>query len=192
MKICTKCNQLKDIKEFGKLRNGLNYWCKQCNRGHSLAYKKTIRGLLNSMYNHQKTSSKRRKHILPNYSFEIFYLWALEKPELYTLFNLWVKSNYNKNSIPSVDRLNDNLPYTLSNIQLMTWGENNEKGKSTHLAGKLGVHVDKLDLQNNFIKTYPNLSIPAKELNCSMGEISRVCKGRRNTCRNFKWRYTNE
>ena len=95
-----------------------------------------------------------------------------------------------KNKIPSIDRLDDNESYTKTNIQLMTWEQNNFKGQSCYLNGKLGKQVNQLDLSGNLIKQWPNISMPAKEVGCTMGEISRVCLGRRNTCRNFKWEYT--
>lgn len=38
MKRCTKCGEVKSLGEFGKLKrakDGLNYWCKPCNRNNA-------------------------------------------------------------------------------------------------------------------------------------------------------------
>ena len=39
--------------------------------------------------------------------------------------------------VPSVDRIDDNIGYTISNIQLMTWGENDKKAHDDMRDGKL-------------------------------------------------------
>lgn len=60
MKLCTKCNQLKDESEFPRQRNRYNYklfdWCKGCWK----EYLKTIRN----------TPKKQRKHSEPRYEKE--------------------------------------------------------------------------------------------------------------------------
>jgi hypothetical protein len=50
MKQCAKCRKWKDESEFGKdsrLRDGLNYWCRECHRKQSLKryrkYRKTVK-----------------------------------------------------------------------------------------------------------------------------------------------------
>ena len=49
--------------------------------------------------------------------------------------------------------------------------------------------VLKLDDNNNILATYPTLALAARENNCDSSGISKVCKGIRNKCGGFKWKY---
>jgi hypothetical protein len=195
-KYCSRCNDLQDITEFPiKKQTGKpDSWCKRCNRETTLIYKRTPRGLVQSIYTSQKSSSIKRLHPKPDYTFKWLLEWVCSRPNFEILYAYWIACDYTKNSIPSVDRINANLPYTKENIRLTTWAENNALGNAmwcTTLNTKLGVQVDQLDLYGNYLCTHPNTSFAAKTVGCTRGEISRVCRGGRNTCRNFKWRYTN-
>jgi len=195
-KRCTKCNLIKSADNFGfhKQKNTLNSWCKSCNSVTSLAYKRTPRGLAQQTYTNQIRSSKRRKHPKPAYSKEWLTIWLITQPTFSLLFANWIKDGYSKKAIPSVDRVEDNLPYTENNIRLCTWEENNKKGNTRYITGdspKATRKVDQLNLSGKFIRQFPSIVTASEAVNCSGGEITRVCKKQRNTCRNFKWRYSN-
>lgn len=49
--------------------------------------------------------------------------------------------------------------------------------------------VAKLDDNNNILNTYDTLALAARENNCDSSGISKVCKGIRNKCGGFKWKY---
>ena len=49
--------------------------------------------------------------------------------------------------------------------------------------------VAKLDDNNNILNTYETLALAARENNCDSSGISKVCKGKRNKCGGFKWKY---
>lgn len=49
--------------------------------------------------------------------------------------------------------------------------------------------VLKLDDDNNILAEYPTLALAARENNCDSSGISKVCKGIRNKCGGFKWKY---
>ena len=65
---------------------------------------------------------------MPEYSKEEFRKWLYSQPLFFELYNNWVNNEYDKNLTPSVDRINSSISYKMSNIQLMTWHENNIKG----------------------------------------------------------------
>jgi hypothetical protein len=46
-----------------------------------------------------------------------------------------------------------------------------------------------LDLKNNLIKIYDSAKEAAKAVNCPIQNITRVCRGGRNSARGFKWCY---
>lgn len=50
--------------------------------------------------------------------------------------------------------------------------------------------IDKID--NNIIAIYDTVALAARENNCDSSAIVKVCKGTRNTCGGFKWRYIDE
>jgi hypothetical protein len=45
------------------------------------------------------------------------------------------------------------------------------------------------DLNGNFIKEWQSITKTSKDLNLSDSHISNVCKGKRNKCGNFVWKY---
>ena len=49
--------------------------------------------------------------------------------------------------------------------------------------------VNQYDLNNNFIKSWENISLAKKELN--INHISDCCNGKRKTAGGYKWRYAN-
>jgi hypothetical protein len=88
---------------------------------------RTVKGLLSTIYSMQKVRSETRGHPLPSYTKTEFDVWFLKQPNFYRIYRNWVYSRYDKDLKPSVDRIDNSKPYTLNNIQLMTWGENNNK-----------------------------------------------------------------
>jgi hypothetical protein len=82
------------------------------------------------MYADQKKRSIKRNHPLPDYTKKQFKEWLVSQSNFERIYNDWINSNYETKLKPSVDRKESNLYYTFNNIQLMTWLENNEKGKS--------------------------------------------------------------
>lgn len=127
MRSCYHCAVSKDLKEFPKKSNGprgIDTVCKKCMAAKKKAYRRTIKGCIAKMYSHQKHSSKVRGMTYPNYTLGEFRIWCLTQPHFYTLFDGWVASQYNKQYAPSGDRKFDDLPYTLSNLELKTFNQN--------------------------------------------------------------------
>lgn len=96
---------------------------------------KTRSGLISRIYSSQKHNSKRRGHNPPEYTKTELQNWFNENPLFEILFKEWEKSNFDTMKKPSVDRIDCKIGYKISNIQLMTWGENKKKG-SVECSGK--------------------------------------------------------
>ena len=131
MKKCSKCGELKSLDSFHKMAScfdGLYPSCKSCKNEKDKTIRRTIRGVVTELYKKQRWSSKKRRHNMPEYSKEEFRKWLYSQPLFFELYNNWVSSEYDKNLTPSVDRINSSISYKMSNIQLMTWHENNIKG----------------------------------------------------------------
>lgn len=117
MKLCRKCNTMKNKKGFYA-----DNICKSCAR-------KYPRVVIQEIYQHQRHSSKTRGMPLPKYTFVEFKTWILSQPNFRALYTAWLKSRFSIALKPSVDRIKEWETYSLDNIQLMTWAENKAKGE---------------------------------------------------------------
>jgi len=153
---------------------------------------KTQRGKISQTYSKQKGSSLKRGHPLPSYSKEELEEWLFSQKLWFELYDNWVLSDFKKKLAPSIDRINDNLPYTIGNIQLMTWEENHRKGYETV---KSGVHqtqqkaVEQFDNENKFIAKYVSIKEASRQTGINDYTISLVCKNKRITAGGYIWKY---
>ena len=197
MKTCTKCKKDKKIHKFSNDKraiDGHTSVCKKCDKVRSMIYKRSMIGLVSRIYNNQKTVSERRGYAQPKYSMVELREWLLLNKTYIHLHDEWVVSNYKYGLSPSVDRRDDYESYTLDNIQVMTWDENNLKGNVDQINGKLNkrnVSVSQFTLDGVFVKTYHSLA-EASRVTC----ISKVSDCVSNPTRNksaggYIWRYCN-
>ena len=98
----------------------------------SKEYRARVKGtkkyLSRKIYAAQRNSSKDRGHDMPEYELEQLREWLYSQPNFDQLFLEWTNSGHDTMLIPSVDRIDNSIGYTFSNIQLMTWQENCKKG----------------------------------------------------------------
>lgn len=136
MKQCSDCNQTKPFTDFvpkPSCKDGYEPRCRNC---RSIRYNKSTPDLVfKKIYLAQVHHSISRGHPAPNYLLDDLKTWADKQPHLHKIWNDFVNSNYSSKLVPSIDRIDDSLPYTLNNIQLMTWEENRAKGARSKRAG---------------------------------------------------------
>jgi hypothetical protein len=130
------------------------------------------------VYSEQKNSSKRRGHSMPFYTIDELWEWTNATPKFKELWKAW-KSTGNRWHKPSIDRLDDFKPYSLDNIQWVTWEYNNKK---SHKMAKLGltvnssvISIDVYDRELNMIDTVFSLTEAATKYNVSPGTITNQC-----------------
>lgn len=123
-KICgeTKLSQCFPIDKSG--RDGKNTFCKKCMAVKKKIYRKTKKGVVAQIYSHQRYSSKKRGHRMPEYTKDELKAWLYSQTKFHMLYNEWLYSGYDKNLKPSVDRLYDGIHYCMNNIRLVTFHEN--------------------------------------------------------------------
>lgn len=187
MKYCYNCKETKPKSEFPKNKSkhdGLTTECRTCNRKLTIKRVRSKNGLISKIYSSQKSKSRKRNHPQPEYDLNWLKEWCLSQELYHKLHSDWVESGYNKWLIPSIDRIDDNIHYTKSNIQLMTWKENDIKGKRSTM-----ISVIQMDMNNNFIKEWESISEACRALDLETTKVSAVCKGNRVSTKGYKWRY---
>jgi hypothetical protein len=197
-KKCTGCKIEKLLLEFKKsntCKNGINSKCKSCCSKLRLKNKRTRIGLSKCMYQGQIKSSKSRKHPLPNYNILQFQNWLFSQSNFEDLFVDWKISDYNSWKIPSVDRIDNNIHYTLDNIQLMTWEENRLKQSEDLKSGNL-IHGDKPQkavIGTNIITgetiEFVSASQAGRILGCNRRNIQANCTNKRANAFGYIWKY---
>jgi len=189
-KVCNNCKIEKPLSEFHRdkyTRDGYTTICKKCRNTQGKEYKKTLQGLLKTIYRHQHETSEKRGHPPPTYTFEELCQWFVLQPNWEDLYYKWQASGYDRKLIPSVDRIDDSKGYSLNNIQLITAYENIMKQ-----VNKLKIKVNQYDLNGNYIKTWESMSEAYIKLGIGTTNIKKACEGKYRYAGGYQWRYTND
>ncbi len=128
MKQCIDCLKTLPYTAFSKkasCKDGYNVRCKQC---HTNKYKRgTLERVIKKIYLTQIDNSIKRNHPLPSYTLNELIDWVKQQDNWDDLYNTWIESNYDRMLAPSIDRLDSLLPYSLSNIRLVSWKVNQQQ-----------------------------------------------------------------
>lgn len=164
MKSCSQCQQILPLDAFDVQstgRQGRRADCKECRK----RFTRSVPGLAKALYANQKAKSIKRGHIPPRYTETELLNWIEAQPTFQHFYDAWVLSDYSSDLKPSVDRINDYKPYSLDNIQLTTWEQNNKRGRSDVKNGinnKPNLAVDMLDMEGNFLERFHSVSDAAR------------------------------
>lgn len=184
MKTCCDCKKELPLEKFTAkktCKDGYEPRCKTC---RSIKYNKSTPELLvKKIYATQLINSKRRKHPAPAYSKEELLNWVIACPRFTSLWENFITSGHKKDQIPSIDRIDVNKPYSLTNIQLLTWKENKQKGSQEIKNNLLIVNqraVSAYRKDGSLYKTYLSMSEAMREfggIGVQSWGISTVCNG---------------
>jgi hypothetical protein len=195
MKKCNRCKKIKPIECFNlNTRDGFQRECVECCNTRLRETRRTKNGLISQIYRSQKKGSIKRGYPLPLYSKEELIEWANSQSSFNILYNNWVKSGYNKNLTPSIDRINDYKSYTFDNIQLITWEENINKAHADRINGinnKTSKAVLQYSLNEDFIKEYHSLAEAERQTGVFATTITQVCLNKYKQSGGYIWRYKN-
>ena len=192
-KICISCNELKMFSEYSvanHYKDGLNNQCKTCNRVTKLAYTRSKKGLTSIIYGNQKSNAKKRGHSIPTYSAKELREWLFSQPEFHRLYDNWKRLDYQIEYVPSVDRKDDYISYTMDNIQLMTFKENCDKSYSDRRNGinnKSNQKVHQYTLQGEFMRSYHSQTEASRVTGIPQTCISAVCLGNQESTCGYIW-----
>ncbi len=193
-KRCYRCGKIKPLEEFNKNKSkpsGHCDECRECKNELDTQYRRTELGLIAKLYGTQKKSSIRREHLAPTYSKAqlIDFMYKNNYIELYTT---WVFSEYDTNLVPSIDRINRNLPYTLENIQLVTWEFNNQKGR-VESKETYSKRVQQYSRSGELLGIYPPIMEASRTTGLDKGTIGDIARGiRKNFTSPFIWKFIDE
>ena len=196
-KECNRCLNLKTLDEFPKDKNGLlgrKAKCRVCRKELDVISSRTLDGFVRVSYNGQTSRSATRGYGHPDYSKSELKDWLTKNIVFSKLFQEWESSGYEKDLRPSIDRIDDYAGYTFSNIQLMTFKENREKGDRDRISGantKQSRAVNKYDMEGNFIEQFHSLASAGRSIGGNYN-ISSCCSGKHEYIKGFKWRFADE
>lgn len=146
-------------------------------------YQDSPKGVLSIIYRNQLTKQKR-KNIKISYTYEEFKNRFLNDKKYLELYNNWIKSGKDKNKKPSFDRIDNKKGYEFSNLQLITWEENNAKGRIERHK-----QVLQFTKENKFLRDYDSIIEASKANNISHSNISACCKNKLKSAGGFIWKY---
>lgn len=149
----------------------------------------TRHGVASRIYLDEVKSSKRRNHKPPQYTRVELRDWIFNQDNFETLYQAWVKSGYDSNLKPSVDRLDDAKGYSFDNIQLITWSENHKKNVES-LGNKLSKPIAQYEITGRLVKEFKSITEASKHTGIAHGTISNAINPKRlNTERagGYKW-----
>lgn len=189
---CPDCKAIRIMRK-DSFATSITTVCRSCNNKRRptkqpedlfdiTAYVHTKKGKVYQLYQAQKQSSIARGYTKPNYSQEELYNWVMSQDIWHELFAAWETSGYLKNLSPSIDRIDDYISYTLENIRIVTWEENDTKGKHYQIIGKTNKNskaVDQFTLDGKFIARYFSQQEAMRKTGICSDRISKVCLGQR-------------
>lgn len=201
-KRCCRCGENLSLSNFSKnekATQGVKSYCKKCGNEAGRKQRKTKHGLLSKIFHQQKQSSIQRRHKQPSYTFEELEEWAMGKNIFHQLFNLWVKSGYDKEKTPSLDRINDKKGYTFDNLQIVKWRENYmnwhrkvRKGDEDNPTMYERTKVIKRGLCGKMLSSYISQSQASRVNKTQQANIHKCLIKQRNHAGGFLWEYDNE
>lgn len=155
---CSKCALIFEVTPLCKGSNGSYVWefegkrgmantCRDCRKKYSNKYRqnthnktthkyeKTKPGFIMRLYRNMLSRitgvQKQKAHLYLGkelLSKDEFYGWAMNHATFDKLFEEYKQANYDRRFAPTVDRINSDLGYTLSNMEWVTHSENSRRG----------------------------------------------------------------
>ena len=196
-KKCSRCGIEKPVEEFCKSKgskDGRQYYCKECANQTNKEYFHSKKGLISKIYKSQKQHSRRRGHPLPTYSHQELQEWLYSQKKFHELCDNWKASGYKTALVPSCDRLDDYKPYTLDNLQIMTWQENMAKGHRDRIDGKnnkQNVPILQFTKDGKFVKEFYSRHQASRETGVDRVSIIYAASGKYQSAGGFIWRNKN-
>lgn len=151
-------------------------------------YRRTPKGVLTNIYAAQKRNSPSRGLGPVEYTLKQLHERFLEDSVFLSLYKVWVDARYNHQLKPSIDRKNPLKPYTLDNVQMLTWKQNHTKAmeEATLTHGK---PVMQMDMKGNEIMIFGSIKEAGQKTGICRGNITKACQGHYSQSGGYRWKY---
>jgi len=124
----------------------------------------------------------------------------MAQAEFHTMLDNWKRLDYQTMYMPSVDRLDDRLGYTMANIQLLTWGANHKKlGVEVGMEcnNKYTRKVRQYTLKGELLAEFVSVAEAGRQLGIHTAQIINACTGKNGDkkvykAKGYQFRYANE
>ena len=147
------------------------------------AAKLTPEGMSSFIYSAMKANAKRRKMAAPNFTLKELRLWMYRQPNFLQLFNAWTNSGHKTELRPSCDRINNDVSYKFSNLELVTWKINRKRGFEDKAKVVLQICKDTYEV----IKMWPSAQQVHRELGFNATNINSCSRGLTRSAYGFIW-----
>ena len=157
-----------------------------------LDYRRSRKGLVSTIYQAQRLSSKRRDHNPPEYTRQELESWMFSQNMFNELYSAWVLSGYDTDLKPSIDRVKNSVHYKFENIKITTWKENNNNGyikRKPWTGSRRSKIIIQLTIDNVIIRLYLSAWYAYKSTLIDQSAIARCCKGKNKSAGGYTWRY---
>ena len=114
----------------------------------------------------------------------------LDDKKFNRLFREWVKSGFNKQLKPSLDRINPRKWYTVENTQMLNWAENRFKQTLEGKQGRKGAVLQLLG--DRVVARFNSQREAVLKTGIAQGNMSTVLTGKRQTAGGYRWKFENK
>lgn len=146
-----------------------------------------LRMIAHQLFSRMKRASKRRGHKF-TLDFNVFFEWLLENDFKGMLIVALEADDNNLN--PSVDRLDTNIGYLISNMELVTWRENQERNHEHLRKTRPSTTVYQYTKDGVLVAECSSIRMAAKAVGCSTKEIRVVLDNPKRSCKGYRWTTT--
>lgn len=166
------------------------------NKIYRKTHKGELKNWLTKTYGRMKRDNKIKFNTDLPFSKLQFSEWILSK-NIFELLNDYRNNDFDKNFNPSINRLDDYKGYFFENMELITWKENNEKGrnslKNKKQCSKMAKQrwskkVIQKDLKGNIINIFNSTHDVNRILGFDSSLIARACRLNK-ISKGYRWEY---
>lgn len=126
---------------------------------------------------------------MPNYSLVELHNRFLEDRKFDRIYKEWIRSGYDKQFKPSLDRIDCMKPYTLKNLHILSWAENRYKQRMEFK--RIRARTVLMKKGDEIIRKFKSVSHAVRETGLHQGNISSCLHNKRITVGGYKFIYEN-